>query len=185
MASRWLMMCAVVQALFATSAAWSEPISPATGNRSGSVVTEGVVSSGRTAPSTSVPMPTPSVRTTIARFLEGVQRFRKYDDEGAPKLVKARIAGPVEVTRMFSDKHLIYCVEADLIMTNRVLWVTHDVLQAVIKFLPGENGGQRIQAQVRSVDRLHTVCNQVPFTPFPELEQLRTQRRHALGKADS
>jgi hypothetical protein len=190
MTSRWLGMCTVVavQALVAASAASGEPISPAAGNRPGTVVTKGAISSGHSAASTSVPTPAQGVRMTIATFLEGQERFRKYDDDGAPKLVSARIAGPAEIAPMFSVKRTIYCVQVDLIMTNRMLWVTHDILEAFVTLLPGENGGQRIEGKVWSIDQRGSSalpCNHVPFTPFPELEHLRAQRRHALGKTDS
>jgi hypothetical protein len=190
MTSRLLKMCAWIQILVTTSAASGEPISSAIGNRSGTVVAKGAMPSGHITPSTSVPTPAQSVRIVIATFLERQERFRKYDDDGAPKLVKASIAGPAEFTPKFSGKRpiSIYCVQVDLIMTNRILFITHDVLKAIITFPPGENGGQRIEGKVWSAGRLDSApaaCNPVPFTPFPEPEQLRTQRRRALGKADS
>ena len=187
MISRSLKLCAVVQALFVTSAAWSEPISPTTGNRRGDVVTKGAISSGRSVPAASVPTPTQNVRMVIATFLERQEKFRKYDNDVAPKLLDARIAGPTVHPRM-SPPQPIYCIQVDLIMTNRILWVTHDPLQAVIKFPPSENGKQRIDGKVWSLRSSPTAsarCNDLPYTPFPELERLRAQRRHALGKADS
>jgi hypothetical protein len=178
----------LIQALVAASVASGEPIAPAAGKRPEAAVTKNGVS-GRSAPTTSVPGPTQSVRMAIASFLERQERFRKYDDDGAPKLAKAIIAGPAEYTPAFSGKPpiSIYCVEVDLIMTNRHLWATHAVLDAVITFPPSENGKQRIEASVRSVDRLKSAsakCIQAPYAPFPEIEQLRDRRRHALGKVD-
>jgi hypothetical protein len=188
MTSKWLRMCAVIQVLVATSAASGEPISPAPGHRSGTADTKSATSSGRNDASPSTGTLTPSLRMTIATFLERQERFRKYDDDGAPKLVEARIAGPAEAAQPSSRKQPIYCIRVDLIMTNRILWVSRDALEAVITFPPpGENGEQRIQGRVWSVTTHagSTSCNHVPYTPFPELEQLRAQRRHALGKADS
>jgi hypothetical protein len=189
MTSRWLMICVLIQALVAGSAAWGEPVSPAPGNRPQAVTTKDATS-GRSAPSTSAPSPTQNVRMVIATFLERQQRFRRHDDDGAPKLVKAGIAGPSEFKAMFSSKPpiTIYCVQVDLIMTNRHLWATHDVLEAFVTFPTGENGQHRIEGAVRSADRLNSVsdkCSRAPFTPFPELEQIRARRRQALGKADS
>jgi hypothetical protein len=123
----------------------------------------------------------------IATFLERQEKFRKYDDDGAPKLINARIAGPTQLPRM-DPPQPIYCIQVDLIMTNRILWITHDPLQAVIKFPPSENGTQRIEGKVWSLRQspsASTTCNHVAYTPFPELKHLRAQRRHALGKADS
>jgi hypothetical protein len=189
MTSRWLVIFVMIQALVAGSAASGEPVSPAPGNRP-QAATAKDATPGRSAPSTSAPTPTQNVRMVIATFLERQQRFRRYDDDGAPKLVKAGIAGPSEFKAMFSSKPsiTIYCVQVDLIMTNRHLWATHDVLEAFVTFPPGQNGQHRIEGAVRSVDRLNPVsdkCSRAAFTPFPELEQRRARRRQALGRADS
>jgi hypothetical protein len=189
MTSRWLSICALIHILVATSAVSGEPVSSTAANSSGAAIAKGVMPSGHSTPSTSVPTSTQSVRMVIATFLERQERFRKYDDDGAPKLVKASIAGPADFTPRFSRKPpiSIYCIQVDLIMTNRMLWLTHDVLEAVITFPPGENGRQRIEGKIWSGDRLYPyamACKPVPFTPFSELEQLRAQRRHALGRAD-
>jgi hypothetical protein len=183
------MICTLAQALVAGSAASAEPVSPAPGKRPQAVTTKGATS-GRSAPSTSVPTPTQNVRMVIATFLESQKKFRRYDDDGAPKLVKAGIAGPAQFKAMFSSKPpiTIYCIQVDLIMTNHNLWATHDPLEAFVTFPPGENGQQRIEGEVRSMDRLNAVsdkCSRAPFIPFPELEQIRARRRQALGKADS
>jgi hypothetical protein len=179
--SRWLRMCAVVQTIFATSAAaWSEPIAPVAGNHPGNAVTKGAISP-------SFPRPTQNVRMEIATLLERQETFRRYDDNGAPKLVNARIAGPTQLPQL-SPPQPVYCIHVDLIMTNRFLLTTHDQLLAVVRFPPSENGKQRIEGQVRSLSTAPSAsatCNNVPYTPFPELEQLRAQRRRALGKADS
>jgi hypothetical protein len=169
---------------FVTSAAWS---TPATSNRAGNAVTKGATSSERSAHASVFPAPTENVRILIATFLERQALFRRYDDDGAPKLVNARIAGPTQLPQL-TPPQPAYCIHVDLIMTNRVLWVTHDPLVAVVRFPPSENGKQRIEGQVKSVSTAPSAsatCNHVPFTPFPELERLRAQRRHALGKADS
>lgn len=183
------MICVLIQTLVAGSAAWGEPVSPAPGHRPQAVGTKDATPA-RSAPSTSAPSPTQNVRMVIATFLERQQRFRRYDDDGAPKLVKAGIAGPAEFKAMFSSKPpiTIYCVQVDLIMTNHNLWATHDVLEAFVTFPPGENGQQRIEGAIRSADRLSPVsdkCSRAHFIPFPELEQIRARRRQALGKADS
>jgi hypothetical protein len=189
MTSRWLTICTLLQVLVAGSAASGEPVAPAPVNRPQAATTKDAAS-GRSAPSTSVPTPTQNVRMVIATFLESQKRFRRHDDDGAPKLAKAGIAGPAEFKAMFSSKPpiTIYCVQVDLNMTNRNLWATHDYLEAFVTFPPGENGQQRIEGEVRSIGHLKPVsdqCSGAPFTPFPELEQIRAKRRQALGKADS
>ena len=56
----------------------------------------------------------------------------------------------------------------------------------VIKLPVSDDGKQRIEGIVRSVmnDIVPSECGAVRYTPFTELEQLRDQRRHALGKTD-
>jgi hypothetical protein len=187
MTARWVGMCVAAQALFVTSAALSEPVSPASGNRSENVAVKQARPSGQVPAAPSIPAPVPNVRMVIATFLERNERFKKYDDDGAPKLINARIAGPTQLATM-SPPQPIYCIQVDLIMTNRILWITHDPLQAALKFPPSENGKQRIEGKVWSLHhspRASATCNHVPYTPFPELEQLRAQRRHALHKSDS
>jgi hypothetical protein len=71
-----------------------------------------------------------SQRTILANFLEGQKPFRKYDDDGAPKLVKARIAGPVLGLRESNPKQPLDCVQVDLIMTNHPLATTVKPLRA-------------------------------------------------------
>jgi len=128
-----------------------------------------------------------NLRMVIAAFLETQAPFRKYDDQAAPKLVNAKFAGPAPVLYGSNRKQPIYCIQVDLIMTNPVFLATVDSLEARITFPPPENGGPRIQGQVwsiRGTGMSSKTCNNVPFTPFPELEQLRAKRRRALGKAD-
>ncbi|HTO63639.1 MAG TPA: hypothetical protein VMM15_20560 [Bradyrhizobium sp.] len=120
----------------------------------------------------------------VAAFLEHQKRLGWYDDDGAPKLADAWIAGP---TQDLSPRQPTYCVYVDLIMTHRILLATHDPLLAIVRFPPSEAGKQRIEGHVRTgVSRpsASSRCNDAPYTPFPELEHLRDQRRHALGKTD-
>jgi hypothetical protein len=176
MALRWSSIFGVLPAVVLLSAASADPI-----------LRQSETSRGLDRSSTSPPTASKSVRTILANFLEGEKPFRKYDDDGAPKLVRARIAGPVLGLRESNPKQPLYCVQVDLIMTNHplaTLWATHDPLEAVITFLPGENGGARIQGQVLSVTNFSRTCHNAPFAPFPELEQVRAQRRRALKRAD-
>jgi hypothetical protein len=175
--SKWVATCALIEALVGTSAAFSEPVAVAPQARNPATA----------APAASTPQ---RVRMAIATFLEGNEKFRKHDNDGAPKLVKAIIAGPADYKGVFSSRPpvTVYCVQVDLVMTNPHLWATHDYLSAVITFPPSENGKQqRIQGVFRSVNTLtpsSKCADQAAYTPFPELEQLRARRRHGLGKTD-
>lgn len=179
--SRWL--CVLAPAIFIASTAWSEPIARATGNRPANAIAKSATTSSQhRAPAGLLPTTAQHARMAIATFLERQERFRKYDNEGAPKLIDARIAGPTEDTQPF------YCVYVNLVMTNRILWVTHDALLAVVSFPPSDNGQQRIVGRVKSLTvtlSASATCHNIPYTPFPELEHLRAQRRHALGKSDT
>lgn len=176
--SKWVATCALIQALVGTSAAFSQPgaAAPQASNPA------------RAAPAASTAPQ--RVRMAIATFLEGNERFRKHDNDGAPKLAKAIIAGPADYKGVFSNRPpvTVYCVQVDLVMTNPHLWATHDYLNAVITFPPSENAKQqRIHGVFRGVNTLtpsSKCADQAPYTPFPELEQLRARRRHALGKTD-
>jgi hypothetical protein len=183
----------LVVALAATSAAAaqgagkSSEASPA----KGAAPSKGAMPQNAGVPSTSAGDAIPErVRMSIATFLEGHKWFREYDD-GAGKLTKAKIGGPREVGGVFSPKQTVYCVTAELIMTNRnpllTLWATHSDLQAVVELRPGENGTQRIKGTIYKVGA-HSgfaPCGSFKYTPFPELEMVRAKRRHALGRADS
>jgi hypothetical protein len=190
--SRWLKMCAAMPLVVAVSAASGEPAPPTAGQHSQAVVTtnlksspkSGARSSGVGTPSAAVPAASQSVRMTIATFLEGQPRFRKFDDDGAPKLVNAKIAGPILGLRKSVPEQPFFCVQVNLILTNRILWVTQDELDAVITFIASEDGSVRIQGTVISVTTGSATCHDRPYTPFPELEQVRAQRRRALGKVD-
>ena len=176
MVSRWVATYALVQVLVWTSAAFSQPVA--------------VAPKAKTPAAAAASTATQRVRMAIATFLEGNERFRKHDNEGAPKLAKAVIAGPADYKGVFSNRPpvTVYCVQVDLVMTNPHLWATHDYLSAVITFPPSENGSpQRIHGVFRSINTLtpSAKCADVaPYTPFPELEQLRARRRHALGKPE-
>jgi len=190
-----LKVCAAMPLVVAVSAASGEPAPPAGGQHPAAVVAKSPKSSAQSSPKSSghdalsaaVPTASQNVRMTIATFLEGQPRFRKFDDDGAPKLVNAKIAGPILGLRKSVPEQPVYCVQVDLILTNRILWVTGDELDAVITFIASEDGGVRIQGQVTSVSGRQGLptCNNMPYTPVPELEQVRAQRRRALGKADS
>ena len=184
--SRW--MCVVAPAIFITSAAWGEPIATGTGGRPANAAAESAApSSDHRALAEALPLTPQRARMAIASFLEQQERYRKYDKDGAPKLTGAQIAGPAKVSRL-QPPQPVYCVYVDLIMTNRFLWVTHDTIFAIVKFPPSDNGPQKIVAQVRGgigPPSATSTCFKEHYAPFPEIEHLRAQRRHALGKSDT
>jgi len=105
----------------AVSGASGERVQPAGGKHSAIVVAKSDKSRGHNAFSAVVPTPSENVRMTIATFLEGQPLFRKYDDDGAPKLVNAKIAGPILGLRKSAPEQPVYCIQVDLILTNRNL----------------------------------------------------------------
>jgi hypothetical protein len=123
-------------------------------------------------------------RRAIAEMLEGNIYFRGVVDDGAPKLVEPKFAGPFDVTQktgLFSSTTVtetLYCV------SSGVKWPIVPAVQrtAVIRVVKVAEG-ERLQAKI-GLNYPPFECNRAPYTPFPEIEQLRAQRRRALGKAD-
>jgi hypothetical protein len=123
-------------------------------------------------------------RRAIAEMLEGNLYFRGVVDDGAPKLVEPKFAGPFDVTRstgLFSSTTMtetLYCVTAG------VKWSFVPAVQrtAVIRVVKAAEG-ERLQAKITN-NYTPFECNRAPYVPYTEMEQLRAQRRRALGKTD-
>ena len=140
-----------------------------------------------TAPASAAPAVPDSVqrrRRAIAEMLEANIYFRGVVDDGAPPLVEPKFAGPFDVTRktgLFSSETVtetVYCV------SSGVKWSFVPAVQrtAVIRVVKAAEG-ERLQAKI-SINYTPFECNRAPYAPFAEMEQLRAQRRRALGKAD-
>jgi hypothetical protein len=119
-------------------------------------------------------------RRGIAAMLEGNLRFRGALLGGAGKLANAKLAGPFEhtVPRIFSATDTtvtLYCATATLPMGSE--------RSAVITVIHPPEGGERLMASISMLGLPHQ-CRNADFKPFPEMEQLRVQRRRALGYAD-
>ena len=120
-------------------------------------------------------------RQGIAEMLEGHYSIRGLIAGGAAKISEAKLAGPFEYTikSMFSSEtktQTLYCAEVKLALpfnpgTDVLVRVEHP-----------EEGGERM---VMTFGRYFpSQCGKVDWKPFPEIVQLRTQRRRALGNAD-
>ena len=115
-------------------------------------------------------------------MLEGNLYFRGVVDDGAPKLVEPKFAGPFDLTRktsLFSSTTVtetLYCVSAG------VKWPIVPAVQrtAVIRVVKAAEG-ERLQAKI-GINYPPFECNRAEYKPFAEMEQLRAQRRRALGK---
>jgi hypothetical protein len=121
-------------------------------------------------------------RRAIAEMMEGNIYFRGAVDDGAPPLVEPKFAGPFDVTRrtgLFSSTTVtepVYCVSAG-VKWSFVPTVYRTAVIRVVKVAEGE----RLQAKI-GINYPPFECNRAPYTPYPEMEQLRAQRRRALGK---
>ena len=191
-----------IVALAATSAAAAQgagknaEATPAKGSTStkGAVSTKGATPQNAGAASTSTVDQIPErVRMSVATFLEGHKWFREYDDDGAGKLHQGKNRRAPRSRRNTGSKaDGLLCQgrpdhdEANPLVT---LWATHSDLQAVIEFLPAENGAQRINVNRLQDRRGTTWIARVKLTAnirrLPELELLRAKRRQALGRANS
>jgi hypothetical protein len=119
-----------------------------------------------------------ALREAIAKMLEPSLAFRTYLDDGAPKLLETKFAGPIQKsTDLFRSPETIYCVSAKLDIfpfpTERV---------AILKVVTGQDG--------KTVIGSRTGLNNTPFGcrllskeygPFPEMDALRRRRREAMG----
>jgi hypothetical protein len=185
---RLLDLFAVAVVLFAASAASAQQSQTAQERKGSSpAVAASPIPNARSDPSTiiagtSVQRP----REKIAAFLEAHKWFREYDDDGAPKLTNAKIAGPLEVGGMVSPKGQVYCVKADVMLAKPILFVRRSSLIAVVTFATDHNGVERILGRViKTSGAGPDVCFFARYTAFSELELVRAKRRQALGKADS
>ena len=117
-------------------------------------------------------------------MLEGNLYFRGVVDDGAPKLVEPKFAGPFDWTHktgLFSSTMVtetLYCVSAG------VKWPIVPAVQrtAVIRIVKVAEG-ERLQVKI-GINYPPFECNRAEYKPYPEMEQLRARRRHALGKTD-
>jgi hypothetical protein len=117
-------------------------------------------------------------REAIAHLLEGTLAYRTAIDNGAPKLLETKFAGPFEYPTFFSGPETVYCASAKI-----PFWLIPDTRVAVIRVERGENGSERIRASV-GLNNTPRECLLAKYGPFPELELARQKRRQALGKAD-
>jgi hypothetical protein len=120
-------------------------------------------------------------RQAIAEMLEGDYSIRGLLAGGAAKISEAKLAGPFEYTTrsMFSSEtktQTLYCAEVKLALP---LSPGRDVL---VRVEHPEEGRERL---VLTFGRYFpSQCGKVDWKPFPEIIQLRVQRRRALGNAD-
>jgi hypothetical protein len=120
-------------------------------------------------------------RQAIARLLEGSLVYRTLFDV---KLINTKLAGPFPYkyrNSLFSaDTHTetLYCASADL----DVPWIHAVKRIALIRVGQSSNGTERLYGKVPNY--FPPECSNANYGPFPELEQARARRRHALGKSD-
>jgi hypothetical protein len=121
-------------------------------------------------------------RRSIAEVLDSHHYLRGMISGGAAKIVDARLAGPFEVTgkRFFwseTSTETMYCATAKLMVP------IPSYPFALIRVEHPPEGGERMRARIGYAIN-YEECRNVEYKPFPELEQLRVQRRRALGHAD-
>jgi hypothetical protein len=124
-------------------------------------------------------------RRGIAENIEAHYYLRGLISGGAAKIVDAKLAGPFEDT--VTDRHLFspnvtstatwYCVTAKLMVP------IPSYPRAEIRVEHPPEGGERMTARISHVVDFPR-CKNADYKPFPEMEQLRVQRRRALGHAD-
>lgn len=122
-------------------------------------------------------------RQAIARMLEVSFAFRGPLDDGAPRLVEAQLAGPFNYTdrNPFTTSlptDTLYCA-----LSGVKVSIFPPAYRSALITVHDAPGGERLNAKI-SLGQRARECYKADFKPFPEIEQLRTQRRRTLGKPE-
>jgi hypothetical protein len=121
-------------------------------------------------------------RQAIAQMLEGSKDYRTIFEDGAVKLIDAKISHGFLVIKRGNvpvDNQTEYCASAK---------VDFPLLPpiprtALVTITKADNGSENFHAEI-GLNYTPRTCLRVKYDPFPELEQARARRRKALGKAD-
>jgi hypothetical protein len=111
------------------------------------------------------------VRLAIARLLEGHIFYRSIISGGAPRLGDPKISVPFEKTDFAGLPYFQYCVSASLLPFSFL------PKSALITVSQQPDGQMRFTT---SMNRYGGTCSTAD-QPFPEFEQVRNQRRKAMG----
>jgi hypothetical protein len=116
-------------------------------------------------------------------MLEASFAFRGPLDDGAPRLVEAKLAVPFNYTQRnpFSTTaptDTLYCA-----LSGVKVSIFPPAYRSALITVQNAPGGERLNAKI-SLGQRARECYDADYKPFPEIEQLRTQRRRALGKAE-
>ena len=169
---------AIACLLWMGNVARCETASPAT-QKPGATTPSATAHAGTaSAPGSSTGAPVSrNLREAMAQLLEASLAYRTAMDSGAPKLLAAQFAGPLQKRmNLFASPQTVYCASAKI-----DIWPFPYERTAVLLVEPGENGQERIRATI-GMNNTPFACRLVKYGPFPELEAARQKRRQALGK---
>ena len=131
-----------------------------------------------------LPMDSASVqrrREQVATMLEKHNAYRGLIDDGAPRLLNAKFAGPFEIGgNIFYARETIYCVSAEI--ESPIPWPVPTVRTTALR-IKRTDSGEVVRAQI-GVNSAPTGCASPKYGPFPELERARARRREAMGKSN-
>lgn len=113
-----------------------------------------------------------------AQFVEGLPAYRTNHDSGAPSLRNAKIRGPIDRAVPGRDTQTYYCVSAQYPSMVPVALSTQLVSLELVRSRNRQKSGFRARVIINQATPPE--C-QGPFEPFPELEQVRDERRAAMG----
>ena len=116
-----------------------------------------------------------TVRARIALLVDLLPGYRPIEDDRAPRLVNAQIAGPIADALPLQGSGAVYCVRADIDPKFSGILLGTKTTRITVEARP--NGTMSVRA--RSV--AGAFCTGT-YGPFPELEQQRAKRRRAMGK---
>jgi hypothetical protein len=124
------------------------------------------------------------VRGGIALAVEKNLVFRTLLDGGAPKLLNAKIVGPVGTTKLSDNgvQETLYCVSAEIEQPlSAILPAVRYASVKVFKTVSSSKATLLVQAFISS--QRAPGCGAPGFVPFPEAEQARDARRKARAQS--
>ena len=131
-----------------------------------------------------LPMDNASVqrrREQVAAMLEKHIGYRGLIDDGAPRLLNAKFAGPFEIGgNIFYARETVYCASAEI--ESPIPWPVPAVRTALLR-IKRTDSGEVVRAEI-GANSAPTGCAFAKYGPFPELERTRARRREAMGKSN-
>lgn len=168
---------AIVASLVLTGGIARSEDGPPTKHQNGPVAVGHGIKPGATAVAPPIAGIPKNLREGMAQLLEGSGLFSQALTTVYPRLVDAKLAGPVPYKPANGSVETVYCATASL--DDLVPWK----VAAWLRVEPGTSPGS---ALIRAGSGTSYGCgaSDLDYGPFPELEAARQKKRQARGKTD-